>query len=203
MLVVLDNAQKVVIPKQPKALKVPSRVLKALAPKLPHKENRKKVERRFSVSAKAQGLHDFFLAVAKGSKTSILVSPEINKREITLSLNNVTISEVFEAMSSLYGFEFRKTSYVYDVLPGRIQTQIYKIDYLDVERSGSSSTSIDKISENGGGSGDVSTEVESEFWSNLESSLELIIKRKSVDDEIRINKPFSTVVDPSQQQGSW
>ena len=50
--------------------------------------------------------------------------------------------EVMEAVRDVYGYEFVNTPYGFQVLPGRLRARIYQINYLNVERSGSSQTFV-------------------------------------------------------------
>jgi MSHA biogenesis protein MshL len=61
---------------------------------------------------------------------------------ITLSLKNVTIQEAMDAVRDMYGYEYRRTSYGYEVSAPELETQIFNINYLDVVRNGKSVTEM-------------------------------------------------------------
>jgi MSHA biogenesis protein MshL len=114
-----------------------------------------------------------------------------------LSLNNVTIEEILMTVRDVYGFEFRRSNNTYQVFPGRMRTRIFNIDYLDVQRSGSSRTRVSSGQLSNGGSGGsaggdtgqggsatsggqvsgsvVRTDSESDFWKGIRESLDVIV----------------------------
>ena len=118
--------------------------------KLPHKK--KANEQRFDISVRNIPAQTFFSGLVSDTRYSIMVSPEIN-RKITVSLKNVTIPEVLSTVSSLYDLKFNKTEYGYEVKPATVQTEIFKINYLDIVRKGESRTLVDNGSLMGRGSG--------------------------------------------------
>lgn len=100
-----------------------------------------KDEERFDISVNAVAADQFFLSLVDGTNYNMVLHPEVSG-SITLNLRNVTIPEVLEAARDVYGFEFISTGYGFQVLPGRLRARIYQINYLNIERSGSSQTSV-------------------------------------------------------------
>ena len=124
--------------------KVPSDVSQALIPTINLDSLRVpeiKDEQRFDISVNNVPAEQFFLSLVDGTKYNMVIHPEV-KGNITLNLQNVTIPEVMEAVRDVYGFEFISTPYGFQVLPGRLRARIYQINYLNVERSGSSQTQV-------------------------------------------------------------
>jgi MSHA biogenesis protein MshL len=83
----------------------------------------------------------FFEGLVEGTPYNILVAPNVGGR-ITMSLKNVTLQQVLEAGQELYGFDYRRTAAGYLILPAAVQTRIFHISYLDVQRYGVSNTRI-------------------------------------------------------------
>jgi len=98
-------------------------------------------EDRFDISVNSVAADQFFLSLVDGTDYNMVIHPEVTG-SITLNLRNVTIPDVLEAARDVYGYEFISTSYGFQVLPGRLRARIYQINYLNIERSGSSQTSV-------------------------------------------------------------
>ena len=98
-------------------------------------------EKRFDISVNNVPADQFFLSLVDGTDYNMVIHPEVSGT-ITLNLKNVTIPEVLEAVRDVYGFEFVRTPYGFQVLPGRLRARIYQINYLNVTRTGSSQTLV-------------------------------------------------------------
>jgi MSHA biogenesis protein MshL len=159
---------------------------------------------RFNVSADKMPAKVFFTGLVDGTPYNMAVNPNIDG-EITLSLKNVTIQEAMDAVRDMYGYEYRRTSYGYEVSPPELETQIFNINYLDVTRNGKSTTEMtsgqvsNKVgtvsvgsgggSSSGGGSGgasvsssssavsssSVNTTSEVNFWRDLDKTLKQLV----------------------------
>jgi MSHA biogenesis protein MshL len=149
-----------------------------------------KDEERFDISVNSVAADQFFLSLVDGTDYNMVIHPEVTG-SITLNLRNVTIPEVLEAARDVYGFEFISTQYGFQVLPGRLRARIYQINYLNIERSGSSQTMVstgsltqgDTSNEDGtttASAGTASTEIRTNqnltsFWTELQESVGAIV----------------------------
>ena len=107
----------------------------------------------------------------------MMVSPELSGN-ITLDMFDVTLGEILESVRSVYGFEFVKTSYGYDVLPAELETRIFTVDKVNVNRTGNSQVNVEIEgvgSAGGDSSAQLSTSSEDTFWENLGDTIDLII----------------------------
>ena len=146
---------------------------------------------RYDISVAEVPADQFFLSLVDGTPFNIVIHPEV-AGTITVNLKNVTIPQVLEAVRDVYGYEFVSTEYGFQVLPGRLQARIYQINYLNIQRTGSSSTLVssgaltnnsnsgDPDSNESRGTSVFGTEIQTQqpetlFWSELHSSISAIV----------------------------
>jgi len=157
-------------------------------------------ERHFNVSANKTPARAFFMGLVDGTRYNMIVNSNVTGF-ITLDLKHVTIDEVLEAVRDTYGYEYQKKSYGYQILPRKLVTKIFNINYLNVKRTGKSLVEVTsgQISEqiNGYSSGtstgttpisasqtipsgsSVNTRSEANFWSELDKTLKQMVSNKN------------------------
>lgn len=96
---------------------------------------------RFNINVNNVPAKEFFAGLIKNTSYNITVSPQVSGM-ISLNLKNVTIPEVMDTVRDVYGFEYVLSSHDYQVLPRRLETRVFTVNYLDMNRSGKSSTSF-------------------------------------------------------------
>lgn len=104
-------------------------------------DDKPRMERRFNVDVEDAPARAFFQSLVEGTPHNILVHPEVNGR-VALTLKRVTVEEVLSAMRDLYGFDYRRVATGFMVLPATVQTRVYQLNYLDLQRLGVSRTRI-------------------------------------------------------------
>lgn len=107
--------------------------------------------RKFDMVVKAAPAHDFFMGLVKDTGKSMVVSPDV-EGDITLSLKNVTVKEVLDTVERVYGFQYYISDNGYEILPNKLDTRIFSVNYLDMERTGSSSVQVTTSGITSGGS---------------------------------------------------
>jgi MSHA biogenesis protein MshL len=184
---------------------VPRSVSDALLPSMGAGGNRAEdqfSDRRFDVAADRMPAKTFFNGLVENTPYNMVVSPAVNGN-ISLTLKNVTIEEAMDAVRDIYGYEYRKTSYGYEVAPAELESQLFVVNYLNVKRLGKSVTEtssgqVDSVgtisvggSSNSNGSStptasvgsttstvssnSVDTTSETDFWVSLEKTLKAMV----------------------------
>ncbi|MGI9202941.1 MAG: pilus (MSHA type) biogenesis protein MshL [Woeseiaceae bacterium] len=157
-------------------------------------------EERFNLNSEDTPAQAFFMALVDQTQHNIVVHPDVSGN-VSLMLQNVTVEEVLELVSEVYGYNYRSSPTGYIIFPATLQNRIFQIDYLNLQRSGMSRTRVSsgQVSEarNSGNSnnnagvnnqvfaqGDnrsqnnqqisgsgIETSYEADFWTELEDTL--------------------------------
>lgn len=96
---------------------------------------------RFDVAVNDMPARDFFLSLMQSAGQNLLVHPQVTGN-ITFSLSNVNLEEVLAAVRDSYGYDYRRTSYGYQIQPNQAITRTYDLNYLNVQRQGTTDTRV-------------------------------------------------------------
>lgn len=96
---------------------------------------------RFDVSVRNVSARDFFLGLVNGTGVNVVVHPDV-KGSITLDLKKVTVDDVLRVTRDIYGYEYKLDRGIYTIYANELRTQVFNINYLDVQRVGVSDTSV-------------------------------------------------------------
>lgn len=195
--------------------------VRALLPSLKLRNGRvKSGHQRFDIAVKDVPARIFYMGLVADTSTNMIVSPEI-KGSISLSLKHVTVEQVLQALEDTYGYSYNVIPGGYEIVPNVLRTQIYKVNYLELQRKSRSSMNVSSgevtatnLSSNsaGGGTtgsgttinnngnnqnysgviGDVETKSTIDFWKSLQESLENIIGK--VDGRTVTVNPVAGIV---------
>ncbi|MDH3588987.1 MAG: secretin N-terminal domain-containing protein, partial [Gammaproteobacteria bacterium] len=178
----------------------PQEVSDALLPPLTSAVPDSVVDPRFDVDVKDTAARAFFLSLVEGTDYNIVVHPKVSGK-VSLTMKNTTVAEVLDAVREVYGFDYRPSSNGWIVMPASLQTRIYQVDYLDLQRSGLSRTRVssgqlsysndngssnvaaadqrvdsdDHRSGSGQAGSHIDTVYQADFWAELEHALIAII----------------------------
>ncbi len=135
----------------------PEDVLQALVPGLTlNSDALQPVEERFDFAVQEpMDAREFFSLLTAGTDYSIAIHPGVAGTISTLDLKNVTIQEALDQVSALYGYSITRTGNIFQVTPGGLETRIFNVNYLNVNRTGSSTmTVVSSGLDSGGDNGD-------------------------------------------------
>jgi len=158
------------------------------------------IEDRFDVSVKDVDINSFLLGLVDSTEFNLIISPDL-QFNISLQLKNVTVSEVLHALTQIYPITVKQERNMFLVSSAETLTAVYSLDYLNIKRSGDSNTSVSGQSVPSGGknqnnrtsdssssdssnniqqvkSSNVATKSETDFWTELNTSLNLIIQNE-------------------------
>ncbi|AUH71961.1 pilus (MSHA type) biogenesis protein MshL [Legionella sainthelensi] len=197
--------------------------VRALLPSLKIRDARSRGgPQRFDIAVKDVPAQAFYMGLVADTSTNMVVSPEI-KGNVTLSLKRVTIEQVLQALEDAYGYSFNAIPGGYEILPNTLRTQIFKVNYLELERKsrsnmtvssgevttagtpGSPSTgttasggNLSGVLSNGNQNysavvGNVETKSNIDFWKSLENTVKRMIG-KADDRSVTVNKVAGLVV---------
>lgn len=187
-----------------KAAALPAEVSAALLPPLSQGQD---LDERFDVNASGIPAGSFFESLVDGTRYNVVVYPGV-EAVINLRLRDVTVPDVMDIAADLYGLDIQRSGRLYKVNGDRIQTRMFPIDYLHFKRKGGSETRVSSgqvsgtQSNNGNSSNGVddnrgnetrnlvgttiSTATESDFWSDIDQALSMIIGRGN-DSQVIVN----------------
>jgi len=95
----------------------------------------------FDISVNKAPAQQFFMSLVDGTADNMVVHPDVSGT-LTLDLKNVSTEDVMATLRDVYGYEYRYSHGVYQVYPSRMRSQVFKVNYLDIERKGGSRTRV-------------------------------------------------------------
>jgi len=148
---------------------------------------------RFDVTANDTPAREFFMGLVSGTAVNVVVHPEV-AGNITIRLRHVTLEETLRAVRDAYGYDFVQKPYGVQILPRAMQTRVFRINYLNINRQGFSSTSVSsgEISQSSRGSSsagassvsqtsetakssNIKTESVADFWQQLRNTIVTLV----------------------------
>jgi MSHA biogenesis protein MshL len=184
--------------------RLPASINKELMPSLSrYTKPASEKPQRFDITADNIAAKEFFISLVAGTPYNMVVHPDV-KGTISLRLKNVSIQQALSVVRDIYGYEYHRTSYGYEITPPQLENRIFHINYLDIQRTGKSViqvvsgqvSQVGTISAGGGGSSggsasasmstgngpinipagtSIETSSKTEFWKEIEKAITNIV----------------------------
>jgi MSHA biogenesis protein MshL len=124
-------------------------LLEALMP--PEAEETALAEPRFNLQVNQVSAQEFFRGLVQDTPYNMVVHPDV-EGVVSLDLKDVSVPEVMEIMREVYGYDYTRGERLLQVYPDALRTEIFQINYLNVERSGRSEMQVSagKVSDTNG-----------------------------------------------------
>ncbi len=170
---------------------VPSEISEALLPPLVvdlPEGGKAPLGPRFDLTVNNAPARQVFMGLVEATPYSMVVNPEVGGR-LTLDLKDVTVPEAVDAIRHAYGYAYRRDGNRFFILGRGMQTQLFKVSYLNFKRTGKSQTRVspaDLRTETNTGSGtgtgssgiQVETDSQADFWKQLLETISAVVGKE-------------------------
>ena len=131
-------------------LSVPKDVMNALSPQTTSPQKMLIDSAKYDINAQNIDAASFFANLVRDTPYSVAVHPEV-QGTISLDLKQVPLEQVFSLVSDLYGYHIERKQSIFRIFPSGMRTETFNVNYLLMQRDGSTQTSIISggVSQNG------------------------------------------------------
>ena len=157
-----------------------------------------RVEPKFNLFVNNAPAIQVFNGIVTGTPYSMLVHPEVSGT-ISVNLKDVTVLDALNVIRELYGYDYRLDGTRIFIQPLTLQTRVFQVNYLTALRKGTSEINVTSGSITNSTSGSasasgtttspttnatslqsskISTTSNSDFWSELQAALSIIIGKE-------------------------
>jgi MSHA biogenesis protein MshL len=121
---------------------LPDSVTNVLLASAPNGQQNSMLEaEKYDINASGVDVVSFFAGLVKDTPFSVAIHPEVSGT-ISLDLKQVTLDQVFSLITDIYGYHIQKSDTIYRVFPAGMRTETFTVNYLMMQRDGSTQTSI-------------------------------------------------------------
>ena len=174
-------------------------------------EKERKPERVYSFTLRNADIHEVLLSISKQTSYNIVVDPDV-QGSVTMDLKNVTLTDALDTLTDLLGLTYRVRRNLIRVSRPALETRIFSLQYVNLKRTGTSSTTAQigaSIAggvggatggasggaagggEGAGGQTTISTSSETDLWSSLEAGVTQLI---STDGKLVVDKQGGNIL---------
>lgn len=147
-------------------------------------EGKREPEKLYSLSLREAEIREVLMALAKQTNFNIVVDPKV-RGTVTVDLKDVTLTEALDTLTDLVNVTYRIKQNIIRVFEPVPETRIFALQYVNLKRTGSSSTSA-QIGAGGGivtgaggaatvsgtsGEARVTTTTETDLWKDIEAGV--------------------------------
>lgn len=158
---------------------------------VPMIEDRKGTEKLITFSLRDADIRETMLSISKTIGCNVTLDPDITGKA-TADVKNVTLTEALDAILTPLNLQYKKKNNVIRISKLTPETRFFKVNYIDVIRTGSSNlTTFLNVASGGGGGGAISSTSTSDVWKDLESGIKGLLSEKGI---ILINKSSGIVM---------
>lgn len=156
------------------------------------------VEPKFNLFVNNAPAIQVFNGIVTGTRYSMLVHPDVSGT-ISVNLKDVTVFDALNVIRELYGYDYRLDGSRIFIQPLTLQTRVFQVNYLTTLRKGTSEINVTSgsiINSTSGSasatgttspttsasavqSSKISTTSNSDFWSELQAALSIIIGKEA------------------------
>jgi MSHA biogenesis protein MshL len=121
---------------------LPDSVTNVLLASAPNGQQNSMLEaEKYDINASGVDVVSFFAGLVKDTPFSVAIHPEVSGT-ISLDLKQVTLDQVFSLITDIYVYHIKKSDTIYRVFPAGMRTETFTVNYLMMQRDGSTQTSI-------------------------------------------------------------
>ena len=137
---IADSDQAVSHKKQDVPL-LPDAVQQTLMPQSEGTDNVLFGEPKFDINAQQIDAVSFFAGIVEDTPFSVAIHPSVSG-VITLNLKQVTLEQIFDIVTEIYGYDVQRRQNIYRIYPSGMRTETFAVNYLLMKRDGATQTSI-------------------------------------------------------------
>ena len=156
-----------------RAMKPPKKALPGLI--VTEVEGKREPQRLYSFSLRDADIREVLLAISKQTSFNVVVDPDV-QGSVTVDLKNVTLSDALDTLTDLLNLSYKVKRNLIRVSIPKPETRIFSLQYVNLIRTGSSTTSAQigaggTVAGGATGSSTVSTTTSTDLWTNIETGL--------------------------------